>query len=78
MAIAYACSGPIIRGSGLAYDLRRDKPYSVYPELEFDVCVGSGEKGTVGDSWDRYIVRMLEMVQSCRIIRQCVKMKPKS
>ncbi|MFG0251250.1 MAG: NADH-quinone oxidoreductase subunit D [Phycisphaerales bacterium JB038] len=76
MAIDYACTGPVLRGSGLPYDLRRDKPYSVYPELDFEVCVGSGEQGTVGDSWDRYFVRMLEMVQSCKIIRQCIKMMP--
>jgi NADH-quinone oxidoreductase subunit D len=76
MAIAYACTGPVLRGSGLPYDLRRDKPYSVYPELDFEVCVGTGDQGTVGDSWDRYIVRMLEMVQSCKIIRQCIKMIP--
>lgn len=78
MAIDYACTGPIIRGSGLNYDLRRDKPYSVYPELDFEVCVGSGEQGTLGDSWDRYIVRMREMEQSCRIVRQCIKMIPEA
>jgi NADH-quinone oxidoreductase subunit D len=76
LAIAYALTGPVIRGSGIAYDLRRDEPYSVYPELDFDVIVGRGEKGTLGDCWDRYIVRMREIEQSCRMIRQAVKMIP--
>ena len=72
----YALTGPVIRGSGIAYDLRRDRPYSLYPELEFDVCVGHGEMGQLGDCWDRYIVRMKEIEQSVRIIRQCMKMIP--
>jgi len=74
----YALTGPVIRGSGIPYDLRRDQPHSVYPELEFDVCVAKGEMGTLGDCWDRYIVRMREMSESCRIIRQAVKMIPTS
>ncbi len=76
MAINYGCTGPVLRGSGVKYDLRRDKPYSVYPELEFDVCVGSGKMGTLGDCWDRYIVRMMEIEQSVRILRQAIKMIP--
>lgn len=76
MAIAYALTGPVIRGSGIPYDLRRSNPYSLYPELEFDVVVGQGEIGTLGDCWDRYIVRMREIEESCRIIRQCIKMIP--
>lgn len=77
LAIAYGCSGPVLRGSGVAYDLRRDKPYStIYPELEFDVCIGTGEFGTTGDCWDRYMVRMREIEQSVRMIRQCIKMIP--
>lgn len=75
-AIRYALSGPMIRGSGIPLDLRRDRPYSVYPELEFDVCVGSGIKGTVGDCWDRYWVKMQEMKQCCRILRQCIRQIP--
>ena len=78
LAKAYAITGPVIRACGIPYDLRRDKPYSVYPELEFDVCVGRGQMGTLGDSWDRYIVRMDEMIQCCRIIRQAIKMIPTS
>jgi len=72
----YALTGPVIRGSGIAYDLRRDKPYSLYPELDFDVCVARGEMGVLGDCWDRYIVRMREIEQSVKIIRQCIKMIP--
>lgn len=76
LGIAYAVSGPCIRASGLKMDLRRDRPYSVYPEIDFDVIVGKGEVGRVGDCWDRYWVRMEEMRQSCRIIRQCLQMMP--
>jgi NADH-quinone oxidoreductase subunit D len=72
----YALTGPVIRGSGIPYDLRRDKPYSLYPQLEFDVITASGEQGTLGDCWDRYIVRMREMEQCCNIIRQAIKMIP--
>jgi NADH-quinone oxidoreductase subunit D len=76
MAIGYALSGPMIRGSGIPMDLRRDRPYSVYPELEFDVPVGTGLRGTVGDCWDRYWVKMLEMRQCVRILRQCIERMP--
>ncbi len=76
LAIAYACSGPMIRGSGIPFDLRRDRPYSIYDRLEFDVCVGDGRKGTLGDCWDRYWVKMEEMKQSVRILRQCIAQIP--
>jgi len=76
LAITYALSGPVIRGSGIPLDLRRDKPYSVYPKLDFDVCVGRGQMGRVGDCWDRYWVRMAEMKQCCRILRQCAAAMP--
>jgi NADH-quinone oxidoreductase subunit D len=75
-AIDYNLVGPNLRGSGVSYDVRRDDPYSVYPELEFDVPVGRGEMGVVGDCFDRYIVRMREMRQSCRILRQCLRQIP--
>jgi NADH-quinone oxidoreductase subunit D len=76
MCNRYALTGPVIRGSGIPYDLRRDNPYSLYPELEFDVITGKGEVGQLGDCWDRYIVRMHEMIESCKIIRQAIKMIP--
>ncbi len=72
----YALTGPVIRGSGIPYDLRRSRPHSIYPELEFDVIVGKGEQGTLGDCWDRYIVRMHEMIECCKILRQCLQMIP--
>jgi NADH-quinone oxidoreductase subunit D len=75
-AVKFALTGPVIRGSGIPYDIRRDQPHSVYSELDFDVCVGKGEVGTLGDCWDRYIVRMQEIEESCKIIRQCIKMMP--
>jgi len=75
-AVDYNLVGPNLRGSGVSYDVRRDDPYSIYPELEFDVPVGRGEMGTVGDCFDRYIVRMREMRECCRIIRQCLSRLP--
>ena len=51
-------------------------PYSVYPELDFDVPLGSGEWGTIGDAMDRYMMRIREMVQSSRILRQALKQIP--
>lgn len=75
-AIRYALTGPMIRGSGIPLDLRRDRPYSIYDRLEFDICVGSGLKGTLGDCWDRYWVKMLEMKQCVRILRQCIDQMP--
>lgn len=76
VAIDYNLVGPNLRASGVKYDVRRDEPYSVYPELEFDIPVGKGEVGTVGDCFDRYIVRMREMKESARILRQCMKQIP--
>ncbi|MCR6655515.1 MAG: NADH dehydrogenase (quinone) subunit D [Opitutus sp.] len=70
-AIAYGITGPNLRGSGVALDLRKDKPYSGYEQYEFDVPVG-----TKGDSYDRYLVRGEEMRQSVRIIRQVIKTMP--
>ena len=72
VAINYGCSGPIVRASGLKYDLRRIDGYSVYPELDFDIPVGKGEMGSLGDCWDRYKVRIDEIEQSLKIIEQCL------
>jgi NADH-quinone oxidoreductase subunit D len=71
-AIDYNLVGPNLRGSGVKFDVRKDLPYSVYPEFEFDVPIGTGEVGTVGDCFDRYMVRIREMRESCRILRQCL------
>ncbi|WP_461829675.1 NADH dehydrogenase (quinone) subunit D, partial [Aquifex sp.] len=64
----YGLSGPVARGSGVPYDLRKLQPYAAYDEVEFDIPVGE-----VGDVYDRYLVRMEEMFQSLRIVEQCVK-----
>lgn len=71
-AIAYGVSGPMLRGSGIKWDLRRNVPYSIYERLEFDIPTGS-EKG---DCWDRYVVRMEEMYQSVRILEQALAQIP--
>jgi NADH-quinone oxidoreductase subunit D len=76
LAVTYALSGPVIRGSGIPLDLRRTRPYSIYERLEFDVCVGDGRMGTLGDCWDRYWVKMAEMKQCVRILRQCIAQIP--
>ncbi len=67
-AISYGITGPFLRGCGVAYDVRKDCPYSVYDRLEFDVPVG-----TRGDNLDRYMVRMEEMEQSMRIVEQAMR-----
>lgn len=73
----YGATGPVLRGAGMKWDLRRNKPYSLYNEFEFDVIVGAAEIGQLGDCWNRYIVRMKEVVQSIRIIRQVLeKLEP--
>ncbi len=69
-AINFGVSGPILRGSGLKYDLRKVDGYSVYPEIDFDVPVGKGIVGTVGDCWDRNYVRVQECWESIKIIEQ--------
>lgn len=75
-AIAYGLTGPNLRGSGVPFDLRKDEPYSVYPKFDFKVCVGTGERGTLGDCFDRYMVRINEMRESVKIVRQAVAQIP--
>jgi len=77
MAIDYCLVGPNLRASGLNFDVRKDLPYSIYPELQFEVPIGRGEVGVAGDAWDRFWVRTAEMKQSCRILRQCIAQIPK-
>ncbi len=71
-ALAWGFSGPMIRGSGFAWDLRKSQPYEIYDQLEFDIPVGKN-----GDCYDRYLIRMEEMRQSIRIIKQCLSKMPK-
>jgi len=66
-ALELGFSGPMLRGSGIEWDLRRKRPYEVYDQLDFDIPVGSN-----GDCYDRYLVRIEEMRQSNRIIKQCI------
>lgn len=72
LAINYGCTGPVLRGSGLAYDLRKVDAYSVYPQMEFEVPVGQGLVGTLGDCWDRNHVRILECEASLNLMEQCL------
>jgi len=74
LAVNYGVTGPMLRGSGLKYDLRRVDGYSIYPELDFDIPIGAGAMGTVGDCWDRTYVRMQECRESLKIIDQCLTM----
>jgi len=67
-AVALGLSGPPLRGSGVPRDVRKDEPYAAYDEMQFDVPVG-----TAGDTYDRYLVRMEELYQSIRIIRQATE-----
>lgn len=67
-AIAWGFSGAMLRGSGVAWDLRKSQPYECYADLDFDVVIGKN-----GDCWDRYLVRLEEMRQSVRIMKQCIE-----
>ena len=71
-AIALSATGPILRSTGIAWDLRRDMPYLFYDQVDFDVIIGSH-----GDSFDRYAIRLNEMRESIRIVRQIVEKMPK-
>ena len=61
VAVSYGVSGPNLRGSGVKWDVRKDEPYSIYDRFDFEVPIGSGKFGTLGDCFDRYWVRMLEI-----------------
>ncbi len=70
-AISFGCTGPVLRGSGVAYDVRKYEPYGVYDKVDWEVPIGKN-----GDTYDRYWVRMEEMRQSARIIKQCLDQLP--
>jgi NADH-quinone oxidoreductase subunit D len=71
-AIGYGLVGPNLRASGVDWDLRRDLPYSAYADFTFDVPLGTGSRGVVGDCYDRFVIRIEEMLQSIRILRQAI------
>jgi NADH-quinone oxidoreductase subunit D len=71
-AIALGATGPLLRSTGYAWDLRRSMPYLAYDEVEFDIVVG-----TYGDTFDRYAIRLNEIRESMRIVEQCIEMMPK-
>jgi NADH-quinone oxidoreductase subunit D len=70
-SIAWGFSGPMIRAAGIPWDLRKSQPYEVYDRMEFDIPVG-----TKGDCYDRFMVRVEEVRQSAKIMRQCLKEMP--
>ncbi|WP_034721707.1 NADH-quinone oxidoreductase subunit D [Bacteriovorax sp. DB6_IX] len=73
MAYQYGASGPVLRGSGIDWDLRKKRPYSIYEKFDFNTVVGKGEMGTLGDCWDRYYVRVFEIFESIKILRQALE-----
>jgi NADH-quinone oxidoreductase subunit D len=75
-ACAYNLVGPNLRASGVKYDLRKNRVYSTYGDFDFEVPVGQGEQGQVGDCWDRYIVRMWECMEAIKILRQALAQMP--
>ena len=70
-ALAWGYSGPMLRASGVAWDLRKTQPYAVYDQMEFDIPVGRN-----GDCYDRYMVRICEMYESVKIVRQAIEKMP--
>mgnify|MGYP001273531913 FL=1 len=77
VAISYGVTGPNLRGSGVKWDLRKDDPYSIYDKFEFDIPIGTGVVGTVGDCWDRYYIRVREIEESVKIVRQALEQLPR-
>ncbi len=75
-AIGWGLVGPNLRASGVDFDVRRDIPYSVYSEFDFDVPLGEGWVGEVGDCYDRLYVRILELKESCKLLRQACEGMP--
>jgi NADH-quinone oxidoreductase subunit D len=71
-ALSYGVTGPNLRGSGVAFDVRKDEPYMGYEDYDFEIAVGKGEYGPLGSCWDRYMVRIREVKESCKIIRQAL------
>ncbi|MBM3319904.1 MAG: NADH-quinone oxidoreductase subunit D [Candidatus Eisenbacteria bacterium] len=75
-ALAYGISGPNLRASGIDWDIRREIPYGIYPELAFEVPIGGDAIGCIGDCYARFVVRVREMEESLKIVRQCLDRFP--
>ncbi len=71
-AINLGVTGPSLRASGVDWDVRRDEPYSIYDRFDWNVVVGKGEIGTIGDNMERYLMRMGEMIESAKIVKQAL------
>lgn len=71
IAISYGCTGPVLRGSGIAHDVRRTNPYSIYDRFDFEIPIGN-----TGDCFDRYMVRVEEINQSLKILKQAISKFP--
>ena len=76
VGINFGVSGPCLRASGVDWDLRKNESYSVYDKFDFEVPIGRGDHGTIGDCWDRYYVRVQEIQESSKIIRQACAQLP--
>lgn len=76
VALSYGVGGPNLRGSGMKWDIRKEEPYAIYDRFDFDVPVGTGEFGTLGAAWDRYMVRVREILASIQILRQAIDQLP--
>ena len=75
-AVNYGVTGPNLRACGVDWDLRKNKPYSIYDRFSFKTAVGDGRTGAIGDSWNRYYVRMVEVEESVKIARQALASLP--
>ena len=74
--LRFGATGPVLRGAGVARDMRKDMPYSSYDDFDFDLITAPCDHGVVGDSWNRHRVRLLEITESIKIIRQAVEKLP--
>ncbi len=72
-AVSYGCTGPVLRGSGIKWDLRKDEPYSYYDQFDFNIPVGEGKFGPLGSVLDRYLVRIDEISEAVKILRQALE-----
>ena len=76
MCLRYGVTGPVLRGAGVPRDVRKDAPYSSYEDFDFDVITAPLDDGVLGCSWNRHRVRLLECIESIKIIRQAIEKLP--